>query len=255
MPHEIDETDLEHLISGKRHRKLDPKWKPVLKYIGAFICLSIFFYLVLNLRGISSNISYWYQNQFGKQTDVSHQTTIMTDSTKRSQPTVALPSMDNDTIYIPAINVTAPISWHIPNETNALTIGLEKGVIQLEGTALPGQVGNIFITGHSSNFLWAKGDYNQIFALLHNLVVGDKVYLKYGGTTYQYEVKNEKIVKPDDLSVLEQTKTSVLTLMTCTPVGTNYRRLIVTTVQTYPDPSKNADFNGGANTSTLPRAR
>lgn len=255
MPHrEIDEIDLEHIISGKRRIKLDPKWKPILKYVIAFLCLSIIFYVILNFRGISSNITYWYQNQFGKQTPISYQTTVIKADPK-STALVSLPTIENNTIYIPAINVTAPVSWHIPNEDAALTAGLEQGVIQLEGTALPGTVGNVFITGHSSNFVWAKGAYNQIFALLHNLVNGDKVYLRYNGVTYQYQVSGSEIVKPDNLSVLNQTQQSILTLMTCTPVGTNYRRLIITALQTYPDPSKNTDFSGGVNTSTLPKAR
>jgi hypothetical protein len=46
---------------------------------------------------------------------------------------------------------------------------LRKGVVRYPGTAEPGEVGNTFIFGHSSNFPWVKSEYNDVFALIDQL--------------------------------------------------------------------------------------
>jgi len=105
---------------------------------------------------------------------------------------------------------------------------LKDGVVHYPGTSLPGQSGNIAITGHSSYFPWDPGRFKDVFALLHEVVEGDKVIVYYEQDKYVYEVKNIQIVLPKDIEVLKQTPEDQLTLITCTPVGTNLKRLIVT---------------------------
>lgn len=46
---------------------------------------------------------------------------------------------------------------------------LQKGIVRYPGTAKPGETGNAFIFGHSSNYYWEKGDYNSVFAALDKL--------------------------------------------------------------------------------------
>lgn len=97
------------------------------------------------------------------------------------------------------------------------------------GTARPGEVGNAFIFGHSSNYPWVKSDYNDIFALLDNLELGDEIIIFYNQKKYVYKVVDHATVKPGDVQALEsrdQTKKE-LSLMTCWPVGTTLERLIV----------------------------
>jgi sortase A len=132
-------------------------------------------------------------------------------------------------LKIPKIDVDAPIIWNVPEDKIIDT--LEDGLAHYEGTALPGQVGNVFITGHSSYYVWAGGSYKEIFALLNKLENGDKIYLSYKGVLFEYEVLGQKVVLPDNISVLDQTNDHTLSLMTCTPVGTNLRRLIITAKQ------------------------
>ncbi len=109
--------------------------------------------------------------------------------------------------------------------------GLQNGVIHYPGTATPGQKGNVFITGHSSYYVWDKGRYKDVFALLGELAPGDEVHIIFGGHTYHYVVSEKKVVKPTDTEVLDQTSDHRLTLMTCTPVGTNINRLIIVALQ------------------------
>lgn len=130
-------------------------------------------------------------------------------------------------LLIPKIGVTAPIVFTASNDEKTIQDNLTKGVVHYNGTAEPGTVGNSFITGHSSNFWWIKGSYNYIFVNLNKLAVGDQAKIYHNGNKYVYQVREVKVVEPSDTSVLATTDTPVLTLMTCTPTGTNWKRLII----------------------------
>jgi len=111
---------------------------------------------------------------------------------------------------------------------NEIQGALQSGVVHYPGTAVPGQSGNIAITGHSSYFAWDPGRFKDVFALLHELVEGDRLVIYWDQKKYVYEVTDIDVVLPDDIEVLKQTPDDRLTLITCTPVGTNLKRLIVT---------------------------
>ncbi len=110
---------------------------------------------------------------------------------------------------------------------NDIQGALQDGVVHYPGTSLPGQKGNIVITGHSSYFPWDPGRFKDVFALLHDVVVEDRIVVYYNQKKYIYEVEDIQVVLPDDIRVLEQTESDQLTLITCTPIGTNLKRLIV----------------------------
>ena len=106
--------------------------------------------------------------------------------------------------------------------------GLQKGVVHYPGTAKPGQTGNVFITGHSSYYPWDPGKFKDVFAVLGKLEVGDEYYVYYDQKKYTYKVTEKIEVTPDNVNVLQQPHDKkVSTLMTCTPVGTTLRRLII----------------------------
>jgi len=106
--------------------------------------------------------------------------------------------------------------------------GLQEGVVHYPGTAKPGQVGNVFITGHSSYYPWDPGKFKDVFAVLGKLEVGDVYYVYYNQKKYTYKVTLKEEVQPDNVNVLQQPHDQkVSTLMTCTPVGTALRRLII----------------------------
>lgn len=147
------------------------------------------------------------------------------------QKTLDPASLPNNTLWIPKLKTKAPIIWDVTGgkDLNSdLLTALQAGVVRYPKTALPDQIGNVFLTGHSSNYWWEKGRYKTIFALLDKLVVGDTIYVKYQGQLYSYRVSGQKVVKPTDTEVLGPTKTPTLSLMTCTPTGTALRRRIVT---------------------------
>lgn len=145
-------------------------------------------------------------------------------------------------IVINKIKVTAPIIFDLA-ESSETTFqkALQKGVVHYPETAKPGTSGNTVIFGHSSNQIWAPGDYKFVFALLEELTEGDKIFIEYQGIRYTYEVIGMKVVPPTDISVLQPSSKSKLTLITCTPVGTNEKRLIVEAILTSPKLNQDTD--------------
>lgn len=106
---------------------------------------------------------------------------------------------------------------------------LAKNLIHYKGTALPGRVGNTVIFGHSSlPQFFSSRNYLTIFTKLPTLAQGDKIYLDYDGIKYTYTVEELFEVRPTDIGILAQRfDNSFLTLVTCVPPGTLFKRLIV----------------------------
>lgn len=140
-------------------------------------------------------------------------------------------------ILIPSLNLNVPLTqpstaallrqdW-TQVETDIQT-ALRDGVVHYPGTARPGQAGNFFVTGHSSYYPWDSGQYKTVFARLHELQVNDEYWVYFGGDKHRYIIRSKKEVSPSDVSVLDQPGDArTATLMTCTPIGTTLRRLIV----------------------------
>ncbi len=107
---------------------------------------------------------------------------------------------------------------------------LENGVIRYPGSAKPGEDGNSFIFGHSSNFPWMEWDYNDVFALLDHVTFDDEVVVYYGQEKHTYKIRTKNVISPGDVSVLKNNgkDKSKLTLMTCWPIGTTLNRLVLT---------------------------
>lgn len=138
-------------------------------------------------------------------------------------------------LIIGNINVSAPVIFDVPSVSESLfQKALQNGVVHYPGTARPGQLGNVVIFGHSSGQWWAPGDYKFVFTLLDKLKSEDRIYLEYQGVRYIYRVYNSSVVEPTDLTPLNQGNRHTLTLITCTPVGTSAKRLIISARQVVP---------------------
>jgi len=113
-----------------------------------------------------------------------------------------------------------------------VTVGsmdLKKSLIQYPQTALPGQLGNGVVFGHSvlPQFFNPKS-YLTIFSTLYRLKLGDEIIIDFDNIQYKYLVEEMYEVTPTDLSVLEQRYDGrYLNLITCSPPGTYLRRLVV----------------------------
>lgn len=150
-----------------------------------------------------------------------------TDYTKASVwfpqavPSLYASSTDAYTLSIPKLGI----------EYADVRIGsddLDKSLIHFTG-ALPGKYGNPVIFGHSTiPWLYNPKNYTSIFTKLIDLDPGDEIRVTSDNVTYRYAVMSMKVVKPNDLSVLEQyTDDAYITLVTCVPPGTYLNRLIV----------------------------
>lgn len=108
---------------------------------------------------------------------------------------------------------------------------LGKHLVNYPGTALPPKMGNAVIFGHSTlPQLFNNNDYKTIFATLYKLQVGDEIFADIASISYKYKVASITVVDPDDTSLLaQQYDDSYITLITCTPPGTTWKRLVVKT--------------------------
>lgn len=105
---------------------------------------------------------------------------------------------------------------------------LEKWVIRYPGSAKPWDQWNAFIFWHSSNFPWVPWEYNDVFALLDHLENGDQIIVYYKQKKFVYEVQGKTTITPGDVSVLKkESKEAELSVMTCWPIGTTLKRLVV----------------------------
>ena len=165
-------------------------------------------------------------------------------------------------ILIPSLGLNVPIVTP-PNDAllqedwarleKDIQTSLGKGAVHYPGTARPGQAGNFFVTGHSSYYPWSSGKYKSVFARLPALKTGDEFWIYYGGDRHRYAVQEKKEVKPTDVGVLDQPlDRRIATLMTCVPVGTTLRRLIVTAQELDPLTGEPMKVGQHATTADVP---
>lgn len=132
------------------------------------------------------------------------------------------PAYDEFKITVPKLNLK-------DIEVKVYSNDFEKNLAHLPGSVLPGEKGNVFITGHSS--IIAPSAKSAFFANLHNMKKGDEIFVEALGQNFTYNVVGIKIVDPKETWVINPPDSSgrYLTLMTCVPPGFNTKRLVVLT--------------------------
>jgi sortase A len=97
---------------------------------------------------------------------------------------------------------------------------LRRAVGHIPGTPLPGQPGNVVLTGHRDTF----------FRPLRKIRPNDIIVLTTVQGEYHYRVVSTRVVSPDNIAVLDASNGEILTLVTCYPfyfVGSAPNRFIV----------------------------
>lgn len=157
-------------------------------------------------------------------------------------PSVEVAVGPDPKLIIPKINVDVPVVYDTTPDQASQLKAMESGVAYFGipgANSKPGQVGNTVLSGHSSNDVIDSGNYKFIFARLDKLAKGDLVFVNYEGKRYTYSVTKTEVVKPTEVSKLVYPTTKpILTLITCTPLGTALNRLLVTAEQVSPNPSE-----------------
>lgn len=144
-------------------------------------------------------------------------------------------------LIIPKINVEAPINMDTNTDHNAQMKAMESGVARFAipgANALPGQAGNFVVSGHSSNDAFAPGNYKFIFAQNEKLKEGDVIYVNYNKTRYTYTITKMQVVMPNEVNAVQIGHDKpMITLISCVPLGTADKRLLVFAEQVSPNPN------------------
>jgi sortase A len=128
-------------------------------------------------------------------------------------------------LSIPALNIKDAAVSTKDND-------LSSHLVNYQGTSIPPNKGNAVIFGHSTlPQLYNPKDYKTIFANAYTLKTGDEINVKIENLLYNYKIINITVVDANDTSIFEQSYgDSFLTLVTCTPPGTTWKRLIIKSV-------------------------
>lgn len=144
---------------------------------------------------------------------------VLTSTNKRTTPA----SYKSFTLSIPSIKLE---NAEVLVDDNTFDTHLSH----LPGSALPGERGNVFISGHSSLPQFFKQDnYKAIFSKLSEVKKGDLIIVDTGAQKFEYIVDGLKIVDPKETWVINppDNQGRYLSLMTCVPPGLQLKRLIV----------------------------
>jgi sortase A len=101
---------------------------------------------------------------------------------------------------------------------------MDSGFWHFPISKYPGQKGNAVIIGHRFLNLPPAKD---TFFNLDKVKIGDEIVLKHDEGEWKYIVTEIKIVDENDISVVKDTDDYRLTLITCTPLWTSEKRLVV----------------------------
>ena len=144
-------------------------------------------------------------------------------------------------LRIDAIDVDLPIYHGTSDET------LAKGVGHLQGTSLPvgGPSTHSVLTAHRG---LAEA---TLFDRLDELRIGDTFRIEVFGEVLSYRIIETKVVDPSDTeSLFPRYEKDLVTLVTCTPLGINSHRILVTAERITPTPI--ADLQSAGTSPDIP---
>lgn len=183
--------------------------------------------IIFNGRFIYSQIKYSYIGLPSESENFNLKTIINSAIETINKKEYLLP----EKIYIPQISIEAPIIISQSLNEKDLQNDLEKGVIYLPGSTTLNEKGTMVIMGHSSAYPWYKGNYGSIFALINKLNIGDEFIIFSGNKSFIYRVEGKEIRAPKDLIFEKDKNNSVLYLVSCWPINTAWKRIVIKTVQ------------------------
>lgn len=172
-------------------------------------------------------------------------------------PTITGAVSPEPRLIIPKLNVDVPVHFGI--SLDEVMSAMNNGVAHYRiagASAYPGEIGNLVITGHSAGDVYSSNQYKYIFSGLERLEDGDLIYVNYNSVRYTYRVIKKEVVEPSNVAALVvDTNKPLLTLVTCTPLGTSRYRLLVTAEQISPnteDAEEAEQYTPADNSESLP---
>lgn len=117
-------------------------------------------------------------------------------------------------IEVPAIGIKAPIvrgdDWE----------SLKLGVGHHIGSANPGESSNMVLSAHNDI-------YGEIFRHLDQMQLEDEIIVQTANRDYRYVVKAKRIIEPTQVDVMDPTRKSVVTLISCYPYLVDTQRIVI----------------------------
>ncbi|MBR0480160.1 class E sortase [Candidatus Saccharibacteria bacterium] len=173
---------------------------------------------------------------------------VPADEIEALDPTITQTVSADPKLIIPKLNVEVPIRFGVA--LNEVMAAMNNGVAHYRiagASAYPGEIGNFVITGHSAGDVYSSNPYKYIFSGLERLEEGDLIYVNYNSVRYTYRVIMKQVVEPSNVaSLVMETNKPLITLVTCTPLGTSRYRLLVTGEQISPS------YDGAEEAESLP---
>lgn len=154
-------------------------------------------------NGDFSNVQNWFPSASYKGAQVTGQT---------SSYSISIPKLTIKNAYV-----------------STLDTNVDMHLVHFPGTAFPPNKGTAAVFGHSTlPQLFDPTNYKTIFAKAHTLAVNDTLEVAVNNSVYTYRIINISVVDAEDTSYLTQEyDSSYLTIITCTPPGTVWKRLII----------------------------
>jgi LPXTG-site transpeptidase (sortase) family protein len=202
------------------------------RLISIFVATFVGAFLLLNARFVEKNIQYLVAPGTIKTRNTLEDAIRLLPIAQNVAPQ---PLPDRARLVIDSIGVNAPIIFNVPDDNDTIYARLEDGIVHYSTSAKPGNPGAAIMLGHSSAYPWYKGDYGAVFALLSKLQPGDRFYIQYeDNRTFVYEMSGSVIFNPfvkddnsEQLAAMEASDERSIILISCYPVGTNFRRIAV----------------------------
>lgn len=148
---------------------------------------------------------------------------------KQENVGLLIPTNPDFSIVIPKIAANSRVLSNVStSDQDEYLQALTQGVAHASGTSFPGEGGHIYMFAHSTDYVWNVGTYNAVFYLLYKLEEGDEINIFYKGQRFVYRVTGKEIIDPDEVEYLtRKTDKEFLTLQTCWPPGTTFKRQLV----------------------------
>lgn len=133
---------------------------------------------------------------------------------------------DTSVLEMKQLDSPLPLVFSDTLDEGVIQEHLRNGAVVLPlGTSF-GEQGNVVVTAHSTGTT-SFGPYRFAFAKLSELKEGDEFSVKTPHATYTYRVFGNEIVWPHEVDKLPNDDRSTVTLVTCWPLWTNFKRLLV----------------------------
>ncbi len=241
---ELRESIRQKVIESSEKAKKSRHFKPILAGIGVLL---IFAFLQYNTVLMGAVAAYVSPGNIDPQ-NIIVDTSLSTDVDPEPR------------MIIPKINVDAPVVYGIGPDHNSQMEAMKSGIAHFAisgANAVPGQNGNAVFAAHSSNDVFASGDYKFIFAQNEKLTKGDVIYMNYESKRYTYAITSMEVVLPSEVSRVQVGNDKpMLTLISCVPLGTAQKRLLVFAEQINPDPNSATEASeadeGTPSTESIP---